>query len=97
MYRAEEQHLPFGGGFYAGIRKSHRSIGIFRGEVLSISGQTLIIKHNDYENDGIDQIINVVMPSSFDLRSVKVGDLILVAGDVVNNDIMAYGMRELTR
>ncbi len=96
MYRAENRNLPMMSSFYNGLRKSHREYGIFRGFVTAIDMNTFTIKHSDYDIDSDDGLSRVVMPTNFDVRAIlQVGDQVFIAGDVVNGEIRAYGIRKL--
>lgn len=96
MYRAEGKRLPFGGGFYQGLRKSHKANGIFRGEVVSIASSTFVISHNEYDTDDNYGTVRVLVPSGFVIDTfLSIGDEVFIAGDVVNNDIKAYGIQKI--
>ena len=93
---AEEQRLPIFGGFYGGLRKSHSNVGIFRGTVVSIEGNTFMLKYNDYDIDGDDMIVKVLTPQGFNVgSSLNIGDMVFVAGNLVNGEIQAYGLQKL--
>ena len=96
MYKAEGNHLPFGAGMYDGLRKSHRKVGIFRGEVVTVSGNTFTIKYDDYDTPGDDAPLNIISPADVDVSTLlKPGDQVFVAGDLINGQIRAYGIRKL--
>ena len=99
MRRAENNSLPIGGGFYMGMRMSHGSQGIFRGQVVSIvSTSTFFMKHNDLDSDADDQVIEVSTPQNSDVFTLFLapGDEVFIAGDKTSSGIRAYGIRKLT-
>lgn len=99
MNMAERKNLPFAGGFYMGIKKSHGSQGIFRGEIVSIeSTSTFYIKHNDFDSDTDDSVIEVFTPDGSDVFTLflRDGDEVFIAGDKIPDGIRAYGIRKLT-
>lgn len=99
LHRAENKNLPLAGGFYMGIRMSHGNQGMFRGEVVSIvSTSTFFIKHNDFDNDTKDSLIEVFVPQGSDVFTLflKNGDKVFIAGDKIPSGIRAYGIRKLT-
>ncbi len=99
MIRAEGKKLPIAGGFYNDLRRSHKSQGLFRGEILSIEGtSTFFIKYRDFDSRIEGDTAKIVVPNSIDLFStgVIVGDTVFIAGDSVDGEIHAYGIRKLT-
>ncbi|HEY4509281.1 MAG TPA: hypothetical protein VJC13_03355 [Candidatus Paceibacterota bacterium] len=99
MYRAEERNLPVFGGFYDGLRKSHRERGIVHGEVISINGSELVLRRDDYDDYGFataSSTLRVVAPISLKVGTfLQVGDEVFVAGDIINGEIHAYGIRKI--
>ncbi len=89
MQQAERSKLPFGGGFYDGLRKSHEDRGIFRGEVMSVEEKGFNMKHRD------EHIIRVITPLNMNLSVLNEGDNVFVAGELINGEIRAYGVRKL--
>ncbi len=93
MSRAESQKLPMFGGFYKGLRGSHKNQGIFRGEVASTSVGSFTLKRNIYDDDLEDLPIQVFVPNGLDVSlMLRVGDQVFIAGDIVEGDIHAYGI-----
>lgn len=99
LIRAEGRGLPIAGGFYSDLRRSHKSQGLFRGEIMSIEGtSTFFIKYID-QNSVIDgSVAKIIVPNSIDIFSLGavIGDTVFIAGDAVNGEIHAYGIRKLT-
>ena len=96
MHRAEKRSLPMFGSLYSDIRKSHRENGIFRGIVATVSTSTFTIRHNDYDIDVDDSQLKVFTPSNVDISGLlHIGDEVFVAGDVINSEIHAYGIKKL--
>ena len=96
MYEAEGNHLPFARGMYDGLRKSHRKVGIFRGEIASTSGNIFTIKYDDYDTPGEDEPLEIVAPPGVEVGVLlHVGDKVFVAGDVVDGQFRAYGVHKL--
>ncbi len=100
MQRAERNGLPIAGGFYIGLRGSHGSHGMFRGEIVSIEGTTTFyIKRNDFDRDMTsDDTIEVFTPDHMDVYSTSLspGDQVFIAGDKIPSGIRAYGIHKLT-
>jgi hypothetical protein len=93
MSRAEGQKLPMVGGFYKGLRVSHKGQGIFRGKVASTSVNSFTLERNEYDVGLEDMPIKVFVPPGMDMRDIlKVGDQVFIAGDLVNSEIRAYGI-----
>lgn len=101
MQRAEKKNLPFAESFYVGLRKSHTTQGIFRGEIVSIGGTTtFFMKYNDFDFDnlGQDETIEVFVPQGMDIYAISLlpGDKVFIAGEKISGGIRAYGVRKLT-
>jgi hypothetical protein len=96
LNKAEHNQLPSPFlGFYSGVRKSHAEEGIFRGLVASESTSTFIIIHNDYDDGPGDQI-TVIEPNGADIRQfIAKGDEVFIAGEMINGQIYAYGIRKI--
>ncbi len=97
MHRAEDKHLPFGGGFYSGLGKSHSNKGMFQGEVVAIEGKNFFLRHDDYDINGGIHVMKVSLGADIDISGLEVGDEVFVAGDLVNNEIIAYGLHKLPK
>ncbi len=96
MHRAEGKRLPMFGGFYSGLRGSHKGQGIFRGIVASTSVDTFTLKRNDYDIDLDDFPIKVLTPPGMKVLSLlQVGDQVFIAGDLINGEIHAYGITKI--
>jgi hypothetical protein len=99
MMRAEGSGLPIAGGFYNDLRRSHKSQGLFRGEIMSIEGtSTFYIRYVDQNSNVDGDIAKIVVPNSIDIFSLgaMIGDTVYIAGDSINGEIHAYGIRKLT-
>jgi hypothetical protein len=99
MIRAEGRGLPIAGGFYNDLRRSHKSQGLFRGEIMSIEGtSTFFIKYIDQNSMVSGDVAKIIVPNSIDIFSLGavIGDTVFIAGDVVDGEIHAYGIRKLT-
>ncbi len=94
LREAEASKLPFAGGLYDGLRKSHRKIGIFMGEVTSVSTSTFFMDYDDYDTPWPDGNIEVIAPTGFHVILVP-KDEVFVAGDMINGEIHAYGIRKI--
>ena len=97
MRRAEDKGLPMMGGYYGQVRRSHSEQGIFRGTVVSIEGNTLLLGPNPYDKDPhMNRQITVVGPEGMDLSTIlNIGDEVFVAGNATNSQIWAYGVHKL--
>jgi hypothetical protein len=99
MLRAEGRGLPIAGGFYNDLRRSHKSQGLFRGEIMSIEGtSTFYIRYVDQNSNVDGDTAKIVVPNSIDIFSLgaMIGDTVYIAGDSINGEIHAYGIRKLT-
>lgn len=99
LVRAENKDLPFGGGFYEGMRKSHGRQGIYHGEIVSIeSTSTFYIKYKDFDFDIDNDLVRVEVPDGYDVFTLFLapGDKVFVAGDKNELGISAFGVRKLT-
>jgi hypothetical protein len=83
-------------GFYSGIRKSNKNMGIYRGTVSSISTSTFIITHDSYDSEPDYGALVVNVPQSFtSLELIKIGDDVYVAGDLNENGLQAFGIHKI--
>lgn len=97
LIRAEDGDLPIIGNFYENLRHPANDRGVFRGAIISINGNSFVIKHDDFDIDIDDGTRVVVAPDGFDVVSMlRVGDRVFVAGTFVNNELHAYGVRKIT-
>lgn len=62
LERADNETLPLLGGLYKGIHDSHAEEGVFRGTVLSVEGNEILVAHEDHDHDADDGIHRVVLP-----------------------------------
>ncbi len=92
--RAEQNELPIIGEFYEAVHDSHESQGIFRGEIMSIRGNTFIISYNNNNLDTDDGTWTVIPPTGFNLSAIHVGEIVYVAGTLMQGSIHAYGIQE---
>ncbi len=96
LERADADDLPVLDFFYEDIRSPDESQGEFRGTIRAIDGRTVIIMHDDHDEDTDDRERTVDLPESVDASTFEVGDEIYVAGEEDNDDtVRAYGAREL--
>lgn len=96
LQRAERGQLPVFGGMYQGIRTSHRAQGVFRGVVVSSSGPTSTIMHNDKDTDTDDGTHTVVTASSTRIDApLEAGDRVYIFGFQQGGVIEAEGIRHL--
>ena len=95
MYRAEDKNLPIFGSFYQNIRSSRKETGIFRGSVASIATSSFTMIHKEYDA-GLDDPLTIIAPAGVDLSMImQIGDQVIVAGNIVNGEIEAYGIMDL--
>lgn len=71
--------------------------GIFRGFVLQVGEDSFVLTHDDHDNDEDDGTWTVRPPRGFDMKTVRVGDRVYVAGEREEEEIEAYGVRILDR
>lgn len=96
LLRAEKRQLPVVGNFYENLRRSARDVGVFRGVVVSVSGNSFILKRSDNDKDESADQWKVVAPDGVEMDSIlKPGDNVFVAGIINGNEIRAYGIRKL--
>lgn len=97
LSKAERDNMSLLGGFYSDLRKSHKSDGILKGQVVSIGDDYLIIKHFDYDRDeGFDEE-KIYLQDGMNLNDfIKIGDEIFVAGEIASGtEIRAYGVHRV--
>ncbi len=96
LKRAEEKNLPIAGGFYDHIRVSDYQKGFFRGTIVSIDGNTFVMEHPPFDKYNPKGHTKVIAPINAKIPELYVaGDEVFVAGDLVNGDVHAYGLRKL--
>ncbi|MBA3732775.1 hypothetical protein H0W91_00130 [Patescibacteria group bacterium] len=94
MRRAEGKNLPFAGGLYDGLRKSHD--GLFLGTIVAIEGNEFMITNSD-NDPRFSETIKVIATINADIQNrFSLGDKVFIAGDVVNGAIHAYGVHAVT-
>lgn len=102
LFRASrQQHLPSPmNSLYRGARFAPPPVGgIHKGEILSITGSSLIVRLLDEEGRAGTTTITVLLPlnnfraTTTGLRS---GDTILIAGDESDGFLRAFGIRNIT-
>ncbi|MES2213432.1 MAG: hypothetical protein V4473_01155 [Patescibacteria group bacterium] len=92
MNRAEHNALPVVGGFYTGLRHPHEDRGVFEGVVREIEDNTFMM-HPDTDEES--RLIRVITPTSTQVSLfITIGDHVFVAGDIVNGEIHAYGIKK---
>jgi hypothetical protein len=93
--KAEMNELPVIGGIYEAIYDSHETEGVLRGYVTSIHANSLVISHNDSDNDTDDGVWNVILPSGPNTSEhYYVGEKVYVAGKINGDNIYAYGIHD---
>lgn len=91
LRRAQMRQLPFVGGLYEQIRHPSEHRDIVRGRIINISFPLITIQNEENE------LILVRLPmSTANHKQLKVGDWVFVAGDLVDNELRAYGVRKFT-
>lgn len=93
--RAEREELPQPlDSFYQGARqKSQAELGVFRGEVIDVKGDTFVITNDDADQDSDDGTWEVSFPEGFDRAEVEIGDQVFIAGDHDDGEVSPYGVR----
>ena len=93
--RADRDELPVVGEWYESIHASHRDQGVFRGVVTSINGNEFVIVCRDGDRDGDDGTWTVAAPPGFAMASIRAGDVVYVAGNLMQGVVQAYGVQKL--
>ncbi len=95
LKQAEARRLPVFGGFYKDLRRPPREMGVYRGLVTNIEGNTFTIREDIMGNDGTTTR-KVLVPPNVEISTlIEIGDSVFVAGDMMNGAIKAYGIRKL--
>lgn len=97
MLIRSEQQRPLLPGFYAGIRKSQKEAGNFRGFVRDIEGNTFILEYSPYDGGSSDVTRVIALPQTRLSDYLRVGDYVFVAGAVDKGEIRAFGIKKLVR
>jgi hypothetical protein len=96
LKQAEEKKFALP-GFYTGIRKSYRNIGVYRGTVTEISTSTFTISHDSYDLEPDYGVIQVLVPENLYIESkLSLGEDVLVAGDLTSDGLRAFGIHKIT-
>lgn len=97
LQKADRGELPLIGDMYEGIHNSHHEQGIFRGTVVTSSGPTSTIMHQDGDRDSDDGMHDVITASSTNLDApLKPGDNIYIFGTENGTEIRAEGIQHLS-
>lgn len=91
--RADRGELPIVGNLYENIRASHQDRGIFRGSIISIADDRIVIAHNDGDRDADDGTRTVFVPQGA-TSSLYVGERVYVFGTASGEEVQAYGVGE---
>ncbi len=94
--RAERKQLPMFGGMYNHLRDPYEERGVFQGVVKNIEGNTFTIDPD--EDDSDTRVILVITPDDTVVHDlITVGDHVFVAGDIIDGEIHAYGIKKFFR
>jgi hypothetical protein len=93
--QADKGGLPLIGELYESIRDSHVDKGVFRGTIISLQENQMMISHDDNDHDSDDGSQTVMLPTQ--RPQLHVGDRVYVFG-VPEQDgtIRAQGVQELS-
>ena len=93
---ADKKELPLIGDYYEHIFDPHEDKGVSRGLVVSVSQNSFVVYHNDYDRDPDDGTFTIHVATSSTLSLPHVGDNVLVLGDLEpGNYIDAEHIQEL--
>ena len=106
LFRQEQQGpVPVIGGFYDRIQRPPHESGVFRGTVMSLSGNTFVIANADQDNDADSMfplgasstaLLTIILnPQTQASTLVATSDVVFVAGDIQGSTMHAYGIRKL--
>lgn len=76
LERADHEALPLLGGLYKSIHDSHAEEGVFRGTVISVGENEILVAHEDNDRDADDGVHRVLLPK--DSPPLSVGDRVYV-------------------
>jgi hypothetical protein len=96
MHRAKETHMPIFGEYYENIQRVPPGHGVFRGNIIRITDDSIILHNDDYDKDSDDGVRTIFVTP--ELRAgivLQEGDRIYAAGQIINGDIHAYGIRKI--
>jgi len=74
--QADKGILPVVGEIYESIHDSHADKGIFRGTIMSINNNEIVLRHDDKDQDADDGTWTIVLPSNY--PPLMVGDQVYV-------------------
>ncbi len=95
LERADRGELPVLGEMYEGIRDSHENQGIFRGTIMSIRTNQIIIAHTDGDHDADYGTWTIVLPEN-GAPPLAIGDRVYVLGSLNGQTVQAYGVQKLS-
>jgi hypothetical protein len=96
LWQEKQKQLPVLGAWYENIESVPPVRGVFRGEVVDITGDTVILRDDDHEQDRDDGVRTVLVTRELENGAqVKRGDRVYAAGRVVNGEIRAYGLKKI--
>ena len=96
MKRGEERRLPLGNDFYGGINSYRPISGNFKGVVVYIKQNTFDMNYR--APIGSFEVIKVVASPDIEIEKfLKEGDVVFVAGNLMDGQIRAYGIKKINK
>ncbi len=96
LRQAEQKNLPMMSGFYDHLRRSHSDTGVFRGTIISVAEDSIVVLYDDVDDMHINATTSIFISPEFKHNpEVSVGDRVFVAGDIVGDHLKAYGLKIL--
>ena len=92
LSESDNDQLPILGAFYEQLHDSHIAQGVYRGDIISLSGSTFVIAHNATDRDSDEGSWVIAPPAGFDLTTLSVGEKVYVAGQLMHGVVYAYGV-----
>ncbi len=92
--QARDKKLPVIGGMYSGLQKTSHENGLFRGVVVEIEGNTIVMK--DFDHDTPENALFLVTVSPDMANVIQIGDVVFVAGTINKDKITAFGLKKTT-
>ncbi len=93
--RAHKKNLPVVGGYYQNSSAVRHDRGLFRGVIVSI-GDNFIVIDDDDDIRGMPDLIRIQVPDNMSMVGLfDIGDRVYIGGDIASGSVRAYGIRKI--
>ncbi|TSC70446.1 MAG: hypothetical protein CEO12_380 [Parcubacteria group bacterium Gr01-1014_46] len=95
MKQIQTNKFPLIPNIYSGVRSEVQKPGTWKGFVGSINGNRFEFSFTRDFNQEMETVVVIALPDVLVDQYLDVGDLVFVAGSLVDGEIKAYGIKKL--